>query len=383
MIHLSIPSLAGNEERYVLDCLRSGWISSVGSYVTRFESEFAAYVNAPAAVSTVNGTAALHLALLTTGVKANDDVFAPTLTFVASINAIRYVGAYPVFVDCCDETLGLSPEAIRAYIRDHCTIRGKSLVNRKTNRPITAMMPVHVFGHACRMDELMTIADDYNLTVIEDAAEAVGCLYRDTHAGTIGHAGCYSFNGNKLLTTGGGGMLVFRDVDCAETARHLSTQARTGDDTFGHDQIGYNYRMNNIQAAIGVAQLERVNDMIARKRAIHARYSDAFQDLDGLQLFTEQAWCRSNYWMGLVRLLRASSADFRRTMAAHDIQVRPIWQLNHTHPMYEDVPRGPTPAAEAIQQSTVCIPCHQAMSDQDVSEVITCCSRFVERNCCL
>jgi len=369
-ISLSVPDLCGNEEKYVLECLRTNWISSVGRFVTKFEQEFALYVGAQHAVAVTSGTASLHLALLGCGVRAGDLVIAPSVTFIAPVNALRYVGADPLFLDIDPETLGLSAREVAEFLKHQCRRETDGFIHRDTGRRVRAVLPVHLYGHACEIDSLAELAKEGGLVLIEDAAEAVGCRYKGRHVGSFGQAGCFSFNGNKVLTTGGGGMLVTDDAELADQVRHLSTQAKKDPYYYIHDRIGYNYRMSNVQAAIGVAQLERVEAMIGQKRAIHARYARAFSRLRSAHLFTGRDSGFATYWMALLLMAPDRHEAFAQHMAAAGIQVRPIWSLNHELPMYRHCPRGDLSESERFGRSGVCLPCHQGMSDQDVERVV-------------
>ncbi|OGV58176.1 MAG: hypothetical protein A2X49_03145 [Lentisphaerae bacterium GWF2_52_8] len=371
-IPLSVPVLCGNEKKYVDHCLDTGWISSVGEFVNRFEKEFASYTGAAHAVAVVNGTSALHLALLVAGVKPGEEVLVPALTFIAPINAVTYAGAVPVFLDVEEETMGLSPSSFEEFVASSCELRDGILFNRSTGRRITALLPVHIYGHACRMSALLPLARKYGMILLEDAAEAIGTLCDGCHAGTIGSIGSFSFNGNKTLTTGGGGMLVTNDEAYAKRLRHLSTQAKSDELYYRHDEIGYNYRMSNVQAAIGVAQLESFPAALERKRGIHAHYEREFCKLP-LSLFGEAPWCRSNYWMAVLTLSQEMGVRdrFMAHMNGCGIQARPLWDLNNRHPMYCGNPCAALPVSEKLYDRCVCIPCGQHMSDGDVERVIS------------
>lgn len=371
-IPLSTPNLSGREREYVLDCVDTTWISSVGKYVERFEREFASFVGAPGAVAASSGTAALHLALIATGVKAGEGVFVPALTFIAPVNAVVYVGATPVFIDCEEEGFGLSAKSIESYIEDNCFFDGETLADRRSGLRITAMIPVHLMGRACEMDSLLALASKYHLKVVEDAAEGIGCLYKGRHVGSYGLVGCFSFNGNKTLTTGGGGMAVSADPALLKRMKHLSTQAKSDELLFEHDETGYNYRMNNIQAALGVGQLEHLESMIGRKRAIHEIYAARFTGLKTMRLMKESSSCRSACWMAVVK---TESRERRDALVSHcgalRIQARPFWALNSGHPMYKGCPRAALPVATELVERCVSIPCASKMSDMEVERVVS------------
>lgn len=375
-IPLSVPMLGINEKKYVNECLDTNWISSAGRFPGLFEHNFADYVKVKEAVAVQSGTAALHLALICLGITNGDEVMLPALTFIAPVNAVSYTGASPLFIDSEEESLGLSPDALQAYINENCDFDGTVLINKTTGRRIKAVIPVHLMGHCCRMDEIMAVASKYKLTVIEDAAEAIGALYKGCQAGTIADAGIFSFNGNKTLTTGGGGMLVSKNHELLARARHISTQAKSDEFFYAHDEVGYNYRMLNIQAAIGVAQLEHIDSMIEKKRSIHAIYQDAFKDIPGLKLFTQKSYCRSAYWFAQVSIPDSKRNDFIQYLSGWKIQARPFWKLNSMHPMYEKAPKGNLQIAEKLVNEGVSIPCSAHMTDDDTQRVINAVTSF-------
>lgn len=375
-IPLCIPCMDGNERKYVDDCIDTGWISSVGHYVSDFENEFAKYTGSKKAVALASGTSALHLSLIVAGIKQGEEVFVPSLTFIAPVNAVTYVGASPVFIDVNRDDLGISSGAMQKFIDQNCEFKSGRLYNKKSQKFITAMIMVHICGYCCDVEPLMEIAEKCNLIVIEDAAEAIGCLYKGKHVGNFGHSGCFSFNGNKTLTTGGGGMAVSNDDPVAARIRHLSTQAKKDEFLFEHDEIGYNYRMNNVQAAIGLAQLERIEKTIRRKRDIHERYKEAFKSVNGLNLFKEAQWCRSNCWMGLMFVAPEKKIPFIEYMTALKIQVRPFWGLNHKQPMFRDCSCGSMENTQALYDSGISFPCGAHMEDKDVERVINAVKEF-------
>ncbi len=282
-IPLCVPEIRGNEWQYVRDCLDTGWVSSVGSYVDRFERKLADTVGTSHAIATASGTAALHTALLVAGVEPEDEVLVSTLTFIAPANAVRYVGAWPVFIDAEPRYWQMDPQRVTDFLRGHCRrIRGVWR-QRATGRRVRALLPVHVLGHPVDMTSLLSVAREHELVVIEDASESLGATCYGTPVGKLGHIACFSFNGNKLLTTGGGGMLVTDDPAYAARARYLTTQAKDDPIEYVHGAVGYNYRLTNVQAAIGVAQLEQLDDYVAAKRRIAARYAAAFDEIAGLR----------------------------------------------------------------------------------------------------
>ena len=370
-IPLSIPCLSGNEKKYVVECIETNWISSVGRFVDQFERKFASYVGSPYSLAVVNGTAALHLSLRISGIGKDDEVFVPSATFIATVNAIRYVGAHPVFVDINSVNLGMSPEEILHFIDQHCDYANEHLVNTLTGRKIKCVLPVHLYGHACQIDKLLEIAGQYNLKLIEDAAQGVGCTYKGKHIGTFGDLGCFSFNGNKTLTTGGGGMVITRDKDAAKRIKHLSNQARCDNSLHAHDDIGHNYRMMNIQAAIGVAQLEHIDTMIGRKREVYKIFKDQLSFVSDVEVFEAPPDSDSSYWMCLLSIPVEIYKDFLKHMDQNDIQVRPFWDLTHQMPMYNSYPHTTMTNSSKLATTFVCIPCHQQLTGDDIDRIVS------------
>jgi len=359
------PLFSGNEWMYVKDCLDSGWVSSVGSYVDRFEHALSAYTGIKYAVAVVNGTAALHLGLLLAGVQAEDEVLVPGLTFVATANAVRYCGAVPHFVDSETLTLGLDPRKLQEYLHAIADLQAEGCFNRQSGRRIRAVIPMHTFGHAVDMDPLAEIAREFNLTIIEDAAESLGSFYKQKHTGTWGQVSVFSFNGNKIVTTGGGGALLSNDEKLYQMAKHLSTQAKLPDKWFfNHDRTGFNYRLPNLNAALGCAQLEQLDGFIARKRALAQRYQEVLADVEGLQVYTEASFACSNYWLNTL-LLDEEYTDQRDRFleASHraGIMSRPAWTLMHQLPMYQNCPRMDLSTAESLERRIINIPSSAAL----------------------
>lgn len=373
-IALSVPCLSGHEAAYVAECLATNWISTAGPFVGRFERDFAAYVGSGAhAAAVINGTAALHLSLRLAGVGPGDAVLVPTLTFIAPVNAVTYVGATPVFLDVAPHTLGLAAAAVAQFLAHETTPGPHGPVLRAGGQRVKALIAVHLLGHACELRELLALAAQYGLTVIEDAAEAAGTTYHGQHVGTFGLAGCFSFNGNKALSTGGGGMLVSRDAAFASHACHLANQAKADGARFIHDEVGYNYRLSNIHAAIGVAQLEHFPAMLARKRAIHAHYAAAVAALGDprVTLFTTAPGCESNCWLALL-LVPAPQRDAALALChAHQVEARPFWELIHRQALYQHHPgaQAPRPVAADFHARGICLPCHAGMTDSEVARV--------------
>jgi perosamine synthetase len=338
-IPLSVPEISGNEWRYVKECLDTGWISTVGRFVTELENKIAAYTDGGQAVACASGTAALHTALLVAGVQPGDEVIVPTVTFIAPINAVRYVGAEPVFMDC-DDYLNIDPDKTNDFITKACEYKKGRLINKRSGKRVRAMIPVHVFGHPADLDALLPAADKYKLTVIEDATESLGSHYKKSgrKTGVVGQLGCFSFNGNKIITAGGGGMLVTGDERLAARARYLTTQAKDDNIKYVHNEIGYNYRLNNVQAAIGLSQLERLDEFVGIKRANFGLYKKLLAGVAGLSFIEEPSYAFSNYWFySLVvdqRKYGRSAEALRLILERAGIHARPLWQLNHRQKPY-------------------------------------------------
>lgn len=330
------PCFVGNEKEYLNDCIDSTFVSSVGKYVDKFEEVVAVYTGANRAVVCVNGTNAIHLALLLAGVEQNDEVLTQPLTFIATCNAISYCGAHPVFIDVDRETMGLSPEKLEEWILDNAEMRGDTLYNKSTGRRIKACVPMHTFGHPCKIDTIADICLRYSLELVEDAAESIGSFYKGKHTGLFGKIGVLSFNGNKTITTGGGGMLLFRDEELGSYAKHLSTQSKLPHPwEFVHDHIGYNYRMPNINAALGCAQMETLPLFLGKKRQLAEIYQDYFSK-KGVSFFVEPEHCRSNYWLNAILLDNEKERDdFLEYSNSNGVMTRPIWRLMNKLPMFE------------------------------------------------
>lgn len=374
LIPLSVPELRGNEWIYVKECLDTGWISSVGSFVNQFEHEMAAYLGVDHAVAVINGTAGLHIALLACGVQPEDEVIVPALTFVAPINAIRYVGAWPIFVDVQPDIWQMDVNKVAEFIAQECTQVGGRLVNRTTGRRVSAMLPVHILGHPVDMDPLIEIANKHQLALIEDATESLGARYKDRMVGTLGDVAVLSFNGNKLISTGGGGMIVTKDESIAARARYLTTQAKDDPLEYVHNDIGYNYRLTNVLAAIGVAQLEQIDDYIAAKRRIAARYSAGLCDVAGVTLPIEAAWAFSTFWLYTILVKEPEfgmdSRALLRKLGAARIQTRPLWHPIHSLPPYQAEQAYDVEVADWLYQRALSIPCSVGLSDADQDRVI-------------
>lgn len=359
-IPLHEPCFSGNENRYVKECIDTGWVSSVGKYVDLFEQKLAEYAGVKRAVAVVNGTSALHISLILAGVKADDEVILPALTFIATANAVSYCSAVPHFVDSELNTLGIDAEKLDAYLRDIAEIHHGECVNKKTRRRIAAVVPMHTFGHPVDLDGILAVCEKYHLVLIEDAAESIGSFYKGRHTGNHGLVAAMSFNGNKTITTGGGGAILTNDEEVGKLAKHLTTQAKIPHKwEFRHDRIGYNYRMPNVNAAIGCAQLEQLPLFIKKKRKLADRYKIALEPLSGLSFFQEPAFAKSNYWLNAILLdeqFIASRDDILTALNEAGIMSRPVWTLMYKLPMFADCPKMTCETAENIEKRLVNIP---------------------------
>lgn len=327
----------GNEKKYLEECIDTTFVSSVGKFVDRFEVDMAAYTGARKAVVCVSGTNALHMAMMLVGVERDDEVLTQALTFIATCNAISYIGAHPVFIDVDIDTLGLSPKAVKDWLVKNAEVKNGVCYNKHTGRRVKACVPMHTFGHPVKIDELVAVCEEWHIELVEDAAESIGSLYKGRHTGTFGKVGAISFNGNKTITTGGGGMLLFQDEELGKLAKHLTTQAKVPHRwAFVHDHIGYNYRMPNINAALGCAQLENIDRYVANKRETAAIYADFFKNIPDITFFTEPADCRSNYWLNVVMLKdKAAQQEFLEYTNDHGVMTRPVWELMNRLEMFK------------------------------------------------
>lgn len=335
-VPLHAPLFIGNEKKYLEECIDTTFVSSVGKFVDRFEADMATYTGAKKAVVCVSGTNALHMALMLAGVERDDEVLTQALTFIATCNAISYIGAHPVFIDVDVETLGLSPQAVKDWLVKNAEVKNGVCYNKHTGRRVKACVPMHTFGHPVKIDELVAVCEEWHLELVEDAAESIGSLYKGRHTGTFGKVGAISFNGNKTITTGGGGMLLFQDEELGTLAKHLTTQAKVPHRwAFVHDHIGYNYRMPNINAALGCAQLENIDRYVADKRETAAIYADFFKNIPDITFFTEPENCRSNYWLNVVMLKdKTAQQEFLEYTNDHGVMTRPVWELMNRLEMF-------------------------------------------------
>lgn len=379
MIPLSVPCLAGNEWKYVKECLDTGWVSTAGGYVTRFEEELKQQTGAVHAVACVSGTAALHVALQVAGVTRGDEVLVPTLTFIASVNAISYLGAHQVFMDC-DDFYNLDVAKLAEFLELECEQRDGATFNRRSGRRVAAVVPVHVFGNAVRIREMVDLCRPRGIRIIEDAAESLGTTYDDgAHAGTIGDLGCFSFNGNKIVTTGGGGMIVTADAELAHRARYLTTQAKDDEVRFIHGEIGYNYRLTNLQAALGVAQLEQLGRYVQIKRDNYQAYRQALNPVAGLSVADVPPYAHNNCWMYALRIDAASYGLTRdevlADLDARGIQTRPVWYPNHLQKAYRHCQTYRLEHCMKLFDETLNIPCSVGLSEAQRDAVIGALSR--------
>ncbi len=359
-VPLHVPHFEGSEWEYVKECLDTGWVSSVGSYVDRFEAEVAAHCGAAHGVAVVNGTAALQIALEIVGVGPGDEVLMPALTFIATPNAATYLGAHPHFVDSDPTTLGLDPAKLDAYLGDIAERTAAGPRNRLTGKRIGAVVPMHTFGHPVDMEPLISVAARYGIPIVEDAAEALGSVYKGEKCGSLGRVAAISFNGNKIITTGGGGAIVTDDAALAARAKHLTTTAKVPHAwEFNHDAVGYNYRMPNLNAALGCAQLEKLSNYVDRKRQLATRYSNAFAELAGIGVFHERCFARSNYWLNCL-LLDTPDMEVRNKVlaAANDagFMARPTWTLMCDLDMYAGAPCMNLDGAREIEARLINVP---------------------------
>ncbi|MBU5253546.1 LegC family aminotransferase [Lysinibacillus capsici] len=357
-VPLHEPTFNEKEVEYVTDCIETGWVSSVGAYVTRFEEDLAKFVGVKRAVAVVNGTASLHIALKAVGVEAQDEVLMPSLTFIATANAVSYLQAVPHFVDVNEETLGVDPVKLEQYLVQIGEMRGGVLFNKQTNRRIKALVPMHTFGHPCMMDELVAICEKYHIVLVEDAAESLGSYYKGKHTGTFGKVSAMSFNGNKIMTTGGGGAILTDDEELANYMKHITTTAKVPHKwEFVHDEIGYNYRMPNINAALGCAQLEKLRIFIEQKRSLTNFYDELVATIDGVRLMKEPVHTSSNYWLQTIVLDETYKRDeVLQLLNDEGIMSRPIWTPMHELGMYKGCPRMDLMVTEKLKRKVINIP---------------------------
>jgi len=355
------PVFKGQEWDYVKECLDTGWVSSVGQYVDRFERDLAEYTGSPYAIAVVNGTAALHISLLIAGVQADDEVIIPSLTFVATANAVAYIGAVPHFADVAKNTMGIDPFKLKDYLQDIVQMKSDGhAYNRITGRRIAAIVPMHTFGHPVDLEPLIEVCERYNLVLVEDAAESLGSFYKGKHTGTFGKLAAVSFNGNKIITTGGGGAILTADESIARRVKHITTTAKTPHRwSFHHDDIGYNYRMPNLNAALGCAQLEQLPDILRKKRILAERYDAIFSDVQGIHYFKEKDNSSSNYWLNAL-LLDQPDEELRDRILEitndNGFMTRPIWTPMHRMSIYSQCPRMDLSVTQELEFRVINIP---------------------------
>jgi len=378
-IPLSVPNLKGKELEYVTHAVETEWVSTGGPYVNDFELKVAEYAKCKGAVSCQNGTSGLHIALEVCGVTKEDEVIVPTLTFIAAVNPVKYVGAEPIFMDC-DDSLTMDVDKLKDFCETECSYLDGKLINNSSKKHIKALIVVHVFGNMANMEGIIEVANKYNLKVIEDATEAIGTYYIEgkyngKHAGTIGDIGVYSFNGNKIMTTGGGGMIVSDNEELLRKAKHLTTQAKSDDLYYTHDEIGYNYRMTNLQAALGLAQLEQLEDFIKVKKDNYDFYKNEIQEIPGLRILAFKDSIRPNYWFYALYVGQGYALNrdqIIKYLASKKIQARPIWGLISDQKPYEGSQTYKIDKAGQYLDKVVNIPCSSNLSKEDAGYVIEC-----------
>jgi len=380
IIPLSIPVICGKEWKYIKDCLDTGWVSSAGKYVNKLEEEICKYTGAKHAVACVNGTAALHISLMLVGVQPDDEVIVPTLTFIAPVNVVRYLNASPIFMDA-DKYYNLDVQKTIQFIKEETKFKNGFSYNKKTGKRISAIIPVHVFGHAVDIELLMPICHERNIKIIEDATESLGTYYnsgclKNNYAGTICDIGCFSFNANKIITTGGGGMIVTNKEEYAKRARYLTTQAKDDPVQYIHNEIGFNYRLTNLQAAMGVAQLEQLEKYIEIKKKNYFIYKKEVDDIPGLQISVTPDYAESNYWFYCLQIdnntYGKNKDQLMSYLGENKIQARPIWHLNHLQKPYRNYQNHKIERALELQKITLNIPCSVNLSESDAYRVIEC-----------
>lgn len=377
-IPLSVPSLKGNELRYVKECIDTEWVSSAGKYVDLFEDRIAKYTHSKYAIACVSGSAALQVSLRLSGVCAGDEVIVSTLTFIATVNAIAYNNASPVFMDV-DQYYNIDQQKVIQFIKNDTIFKNGFTFNKKTNKRIRAIIPVHVWGNACQLDMLVNLCDEKNILIIEDACEGLGTFYNsgkyeNKHVGTLGKLGCLSFNGNKIITTGGGGMILTDDEALAEKAKYLTTQAKDNSVRYVHNEIGYNFRLTNIQAALGVAQLEQLPKILKKKKEISAFYQSKIKNIEGLSFAEVPSYSDNNQWLNLLQIqdnLYSHSRDsLMDKLEKKGIQTRPVWKLNHTQRPYKNSQHYKIKNAPSLVEKSLCLPSSSNLKFTELDKII-------------
>lgn len=372
-IPLSIPNLSGNEKKYLNQCVDTNFVSSVGSFVSDFEEKLAKFLDVKHAIAVVNGTAALHLSLVGFDIGKGDEVLVPNLTFIAPLNAVSYTGATPILIDCELDTLGICPQKIEEYIEENAQLEDGVLRNKKTGHIIKAIMPVHIFGFGCKMDELQRIAKKYSLKVIEDASEALGSQEGGKFFGTYGDLGCFSFNGNKIITSGGGGMIVTDNTEMAKKLKHLSTTAKINGLYFEHDEIGYNYRMVNVLAAIGLAQLEQIEGFMEVKLKNALLYKEKTRNLRGFSYFWPENNQKPNHWFYSIVLDDEIAEERDKVidyLQENGVDCRPIWKLMNELSMFKKLPHGDLSQSKYISEKIINVPCSTNLKEDEIIKVV-------------
>ena len=378
-IPLCVPTLKGNEWKYVKECIDTEWVSSAGKYVDLFEQKISEYAGSKYAVACVNGTSAIQVSLRLAGVLPGDEVIVSTLTFIASVNAITYNNAKPIFMDA-DKYYNIDAEKTIEFIKNKTVFKNGFTYNKKTNNKITAIIPVHVWGNACWLDELIDLCKKRNIAVVEDACESLGTFYNNgkyegKHTGTIGKLGCLSFNGNKIITTGGGGMILTDDESLAEKAKYLTTQAKDDPIRHVHDEIGYNFRLTNIQAALGVAQLEQLPAILKRKKELFDYYRSAIEDIDGLSLSKVPNYADNNHWLNLLQIDSKAIGEYRETLMQrlekNGIQTRPVWKLNHEQKPYKNCQNYKIEKANILVENSLCLPSSSNLYNENLEKIVS------------
>ncbi len=371
MVLLSGPNLCGNENKYVKDCIDTGWVSSVGSYVTRFENQIKEFCNSKHAIATSSGTTALHVSLILSDVQKNDYVIVPNLTFVASLNSIKYTGADPILVDVCPDSWQMDLNLLESFLKNYTYNKNGVCHLKKNDRKIKVIMPVHVFGNMCDMDKLFEISSKYNLSIVEDSTEALGSTYKKKFSGTFGKFGCFSFNGNKLITTGGGGMIVTDDDKMAFLAKHITTQAKSDSFEYYHDMIGYNYRLTNVSSAIGVAQMENIDKFLKRKDEINNYYRENLSKISGKIIFQEiHSNVKSNFWLFTIRSKKQK--EILNILNENAFQSRPLWVPMNKLPMFsKDIFVTNSSVTDNLYEECLSIPCSTDIINKDLDNIIS------------
>ncbi len=377
-IPLSVPSIKGNEWKYLKECLDTEWISSAGKYVDLFEKNISEYTGSKYAIACVNGTSAIQISLQLAGVCPGDEVIVPTLTFIAPVNAIAYNGAIPIFMDA-DKYYNIDIEKTIHFINKETYFKNGYSYNKSSKNKISAIVPVHVWGNGCLLDELVAICNERNIQIVEDASESLGTsysegTYSDNHTGTIGKFGCISFNGNKIISTGGGGMILTDDSMLAEKAKYLTTQAKDDEIKYIHNSIGYNFRLTNIQAALGVAQLESLPEFLIKKKKIFRYYSDGIKEIEGLLIADVPSYCENNHWLNLLQIKKDIYIDDRNHIFSkfekNNIQTRPVWFLNHMQLPYKNNQNYKIENAINLIENSLCLPSSTNLKTNDMDRVI-------------